>query len=211
MFSSEICMHRSISHRFTWLNGCRSRIIVAMIAESEVYLRYSAPTCTVSPAGKASFLHCSRSSLDLSLKSGREPLTVSSLGSTVFLAFLAASTLLWTWVVTIAVENAQLRTLPPWLAQCAWTSCGVPCQSWKFPLLSSQPCLCARSGHNVGILPPENHLDKLWVVITHFMHHFTFNHLEVCPPWTCWPARRPTRSRHGQWKPCTGVKRGPKS
>ena len=94
MFSSEICMHRSISHRFTWLNGCRSRIIVAMIAESEVYLRYSAPTCTVSPAGKASFLHCSRSSLDLSLKSGREPLTVSSLGSTVFLASLAASTLL---------------------------------------------------------------------------------------------------------------------
>merc|ERR550517_870537 len=33
-------------------------------------------------------------------------------------------------------------------------------------LLSSQPCLCARSGHNVGILPPENHLQPFGSVST---------------------------------------------
>ena len=47
----------------------------------------------------------------------------------------------------------------------------MPYRSWKFPLLSSQPCLCAQSGHNGGILPAENHLNKLWVVITHLMDY----------------------------------------
>ena len=74
-------------YRFTWLKGCRSRITVAIMAESIWYLRVSAPTLIVPDRGKAwaqkgssyinertkltSFRHASRSDFDLPFQSWR--------------------------------------------------------------------------------------------------------------------------------------------
>ena len=109
----------SLLYLLTWLKGCRSRMMVDMMAASTVYLRCSAPTWTVSETGKASFLQFSLSFCDLNLKRGRLPLTVSSFKSLSFVRFLAASTRLWTlkyydrrW---LAMKSTTCRACPPCL------------------------------------------------------------------------------------------------
>ena len=85
-----------ITHLFTWLNGCKSKIMVAMMEESTVYLRHSAPACMLTGRGKANLRHCSLSFLDRSLNKGSVPRTVSSFKSTSTLLALPASTCLCT-------------------------------------------------------------------------------------------------------------------